>query len=103
MRPTGRVFRVRRHHHPTLHVEHRPLTHPHAKDLNKRMGACLGLCHPPYAPPPAPAHTNTQSASYGTHFSCSTPPPPHPSRRTPKTCPCGHVLGVHCPLSHLNT
>src|SRR5438309_2538980 len=57
----------------------RPLTHPRAEDLNTRMGACLGLRRPPYAPPPAPAHTNMQSASYGMCFSCSMPPPHHPS------------------------
>src|SRR6266581_8765066 len=58
----------------------RPLTRPRAEDLNTRMGACLGLRRPPYAPPPAPAHTNMQSASYGMCFSCSMPPPHHPSR-----------------------
>jgi len=39
-RPTGRVFRVRRHHHPTLHVKHKnmPLrkTRPHGRVFGAR-------------------------------------------------------------------
>src|SRR6266542_5013795 len=70
-------------YHPSRRA---PKTRPH--------GPVFCLRHPPDTSPPAPAHTNMQNTSYRMHFLCSMPPPPNPSRQTPKTCPHGHDLGV---------